>query len=403
MTDAAEQRLLQSSENPPAQPSYVLRGHSAQVHAVHFYRGNTRLVTGDADGWIVIWSLSSKRAVAIWKAHTNTVLGVGNWGDDKIITHGRDSRIHTWQIRAEDENGYFTNLPIDSNDDSPQHKQPWLLHSLPVNALNFCSFTMIKTLEEGTHDLPTEGILLGTPGFQDGSINITSLPEESRIATIPKPAHVENAGMIMAIGLVFSSQHSSGKSKDLLILAGYESGHACIWTQPLPSKKAWQCVYTCKSHSQPILSLDIARSTGVFYTSGADAIIARHPLPTSAVEAKTLQTRHAGQQGLTVRNDEKIVATAGWDGRMRVYSTKGFKELAVLKWHKEGCYAIGFADVLDAQEGTDHVEGQDGDGQGLVKKESRITVVQRREAKARTTHWLAAGSKDGKVSLWDIY
>ena len=70
----------------PAQPSFVLRGHAAQVHALHFTQGNTRLLTGDADGWVVSWSLTSKRAVAVWKAHGAAVLGLGSWGDDRIIT-----------------------------------------------------------------------------------------------------------------------------------------------------------------------------------------------------------------------------------------------------------------------------------------------------------------------------
>lgn len=77
---------LQSSTHPPAQPSYILRGHTAQVHAVHFLRRNLRLLTGDADGWVVLWSLPIKRAVAVWKAHAGTVLGVGGWGGARVVT-----------------------------------------------------------------------------------------------------------------------------------------------------------------------------------------------------------------------------------------------------------------------------------------------------------------------------
>jgi hypothetical protein len=32
-----------------------------------------------------------------------------------------------------------------------------------------------------------------------------------------------------------------------------------------------------------------------------------------------------------------------------------------------------------------------------------LTVSQQRLARSKATHWLAAGSKDGRVSLWDIY
>lgn len=80
--------LIQSSELPPAQPDYVLRGHTAQIHCVHFLRQNLRLLTGDADGWIVLWNFAVKRPVAVWKAHGGSVLGVGSWGveEENIIT-----------------------------------------------------------------------------------------------------------------------------------------------------------------------------------------------------------------------------------------------------------------------------------------------------------------------------
>ena len=72
---------------PPAQPTYVLRGHAAQVHALHFTHDNSRLFTGDADGWIVLWNLAYKRPAAVWKAHENAVLGIASWGADRTITY----------------------------------------------------------------------------------------------------------------------------------------------------------------------------------------------------------------------------------------------------------------------------------------------------------------------------
>jgi ASTRA-associated protein 1 len=78
--------LIQSSTLPPAQPAYVLRGHTAQIHAVHFLRDNLRLLTGDAEGWVVLWNVPIRRPAAVWRAHIDVLLGLGNWDDDKIIT-----------------------------------------------------------------------------------------------------------------------------------------------------------------------------------------------------------------------------------------------------------------------------------------------------------------------------
>ena len=77
---------MSSEVLPPAQPAFILRGHSAHVQALHFTSGNTRLLTADADGWVVSWNLSFKRPVAVWKAHANAILGLGSWLQDRIIT-----------------------------------------------------------------------------------------------------------------------------------------------------------------------------------------------------------------------------------------------------------------------------------------------------------------------------
>ncbi len=72
----------------PPRPRAILRGHKAQVHASCFARAapNTRLVTGDADGFVVAWDLSIVRPRAVWQAHEGSVLGVSGWGDEKLIT-----------------------------------------------------------------------------------------------------------------------------------------------------------------------------------------------------------------------------------------------------------------------------------------------------------------------------
>lgn len=310
--------------------------------------------------------------------------------------HGRDNKLCVWQLPEADESGFAKILPID--DASVDRKQPWLLHSLPVHALNFCSFAMLEAVPHGNHSLPTEGIFVATPGVQDGHVHVTSLPSEERIATIPSPKD-QNTGMVMAIGLLFQP---NGQRQGLTVLAGYESGQACIWRQKNDTRQ-WGLSYLQKSHAQPILSLGISHSQSCFFTSSADAVIARHPISTSH-STKTVQTKHAGQQGLCVRSDERIFATAGWDGRMRVYSVKTMKELAVLKWHKEGCYALGFATVKDKSDGNSSAElvPRAGTLAGAMMKQN-LTVSQQRAEAAKTTHWLAAGSKDGKVSLWDVY
>ena len=82
-----------NAPRPLAQPVYILRGHATQIHAVHFFRNNSRLVTGDADGWVVVWSLAFKRPVVVWRAHDSAILGVAPWGNERLITYVLSHRL----------------------------------------------------------------------------------------------------------------------------------------------------------------------------------------------------------------------------------------------------------------------------------------------------------------------
>ncbi len=304
-----------------------------------------------------------------------------------------------------------TVLPIDAP--AASTIQPWLLHMLTVNTLNFCSFAMCfdgmpqpmfagQVLEDKTTPKP---ILLAVPNTVDsGGIDIYQLPAETCAAVIHADRNT-TTGMVMALSIL-------AKSTRLQVAAGYESGHTMVYVQNDPGAM-FQKLYSARPHSQPVLSMAVHPSRDYYLTSSADAILAKHPLPTEKgiwnTDLKPLklsQTKHSGQQGLRIRSDGKIFATAGWDARIRVYSAKTMKELAVLKWHKVGCYAVAFASIDTSDVDASSEQSQDADDEKVVAMPERSiasTVQKRREEKAQSTHWLAAGSKDGKVSLWDIY
>lgn len=73
--------------NPLPSPKFILRGHKAAIHAATFIRQNERLVTGDSEGFVVLWDLTIMRPKAVWRAHESAILGIRGWGNDKIITY----------------------------------------------------------------------------------------------------------------------------------------------------------------------------------------------------------------------------------------------------------------------------------------------------------------------------
>ncbi|KAL4784223.1 WD40-repeat-containing domain protein [Aspergillus varians] len=441
---------------PPATPIYILRGHAAAIHALQIFNQNLRLVSGDADGWVVVWDLIFKRPVAAWKAHEGAVLEVkgftlGGGRLTEIYTHGRDHKLRVWRFRAQDEEILQKTLPVNPSGqptNSPQSQtqsQPWLIHSLPVNALNFCAFSILALGSnespqqsdagaEKSDEIPSSTALIAVPNALDsGATDLFHLPSERRICTIPTDPAVKT-GMVMAAQLT-----QSPTSDDLYVAAAYEDGHVMVFACrgvfqsniPLTDAKRtwkWERLYISTPHSQPVLSIDLAPSREYFLSSSADAVLAKHPIPrfgrsnTRETPLKSVNTKHAGQQGIRVRSDGKVFATAGWDSRVRVYSCKTMKELAVLKWHKEGCYAVAFGNIsstatpapaLDADDTsgttTEEPQGEGGNNEEkeIIQREGKeysLAQVQRqRSLKVKNTHWLVAGSKDGKISLWDIY
>lgn len=265
----------------------------------------------------------------------------------------------------------------------------------------------------------------------------------------------DKTGMAMCLALL---HHNDA----LTLIAAFENGYATV--QRLEPDGQWTTTYHSQAHSQPVLSLSVHQD--YFITSSADSIVAKHPIPSdlffpientepqnstervveiieeepkapkSLLSAalkgsssqskpapprkgvpwkdplKTINTKHSGQQSLSIRSDGKIFATAGWDSKVRVYSVKTMKELAVLKWHQVGCYAVAFADatISDAAKETEiQMSESESQDQSIVSRRTGsliptgLSVKDQRIATARKTHWIAAGAKDGKISLWDIY
>ena len=75
-------------------------------------------------------------------------------------SHGRDNRLLVWQLRDEDEIEMDRSLPVDGVID--KNRQPWLLHAMPVNALNFCPFAMCY---DGMPQAPSTAEVVEEPKF----------------------------------------------------------------------------------------------------------------------------------------------------------------------------------------------------------------------------------------------
>jgi hypothetical protein len=123
-------------------------------------------------------------------------------------SHGRDNSLRIWQLRASDEATFSTLLPAE--DTTTSRPKPWLLHTLPVNTLNFCAFSMCyehlsqaaephnisHSMQQST--LPErESILIATPATDDKKINVYRLPQETLRYVVPRASTTDTGACLV--------------------------------------------------------------------------------------------------------------------------------------------------------------------------------------------------------------
>ena len=79
--------MSESSLAPAAPPPlHTIRSHNSAISALFVSDDNERIYSGDLSGQVVITSTRSIRPLASWKAHTDGLLGVEEWGEQQVIT-----------------------------------------------------------------------------------------------------------------------------------------------------------------------------------------------------------------------------------------------------------------------------------------------------------------------------
>jgi len=156
-----------------------------------------------------------------------------------------------------------------------------------------------------------------------------------------------------------------------MVIAGYESGEVLVWDW---SNNSLVRVVTFVGLVGTVMSLawDLKKKLGVVVGAEDKVVVFNEEL----VIIKEREVINKGLGAVQLRGDGKLAVCGGWDGKLRVFSwvkPDRLKPLAVLKFHTETVEALTFSD-------------EEVDGGRLGGK--RV---------------LAAGGKDGKVSLWDIY
>ncbi|KAF7327568.1 WD40 repeat-containing protein [Mycena kentingensis (nom. inval.)] len=391
---AAPSRMTAS----PPSPSHLLRSHSHEITAVFVSEDNDRIYSGDASGRVVATSTRSLRPILSWAPHTDSILGVQECGA-RIFTHSRDHKLHVWtrldDIPSSERVGGSAALV-----DLPT---PTLCYSMDVNSLNFCRFSLLPG--------QSEDALIALPNLVESSeADIWSLPSKQRIHASVGTQRKQNifstqgregmkTGIIMSLHLFRGPRPSEGSSSssggELRLLCAYEDGGVVLrrfvgsGTHVGPEQeisiegRGWDVIWRHKLHVESIMAMRVSRDNSFALTVSADNLVGKYDLSsTKESESGTIhRTKHPKNGCVAIRDDGRVCAVGGWDGSVRLYSTKSMKPLGTLRYHKGASQAVEFA----------HSDAGAADDDEFTFEEQR--------ARAR---WLVVGSKDHRVSLWTL-
>ncbi|KAG2060802.1 WD40 repeat-like protein [Suillus hirtellus] len=394
---------------PAPSPIHLLRSHSSAVSTLSISTDNERIYSGDTVGQVIVTSTRSLRPLASWKAHTDSLLGIEEWGS-QIITHGRDNKLHVW-ARPE-ESASIRQGPATLSDLST----PTICYSMDVNTLNYCRFSLLALAGASAQ----EG-LLAIPNLVESALaDIWSLPSCQRLhAAIGDPLDTSvtafsdgrsgsKSGIIMSLHLFYSAlsaPSSSMSARELRLLCAYEDGSVVLRkrtaheTKQTVEGRGWEVVWKSKLHVESVMAMAVSSDCTLALTVSADHLVGRYDLLKTQEASEftpagtAFKTKHPGNGAVAIRSDGRVCAIGGWDGKVRLYSTKTLKLLGTLVHHKQGCQTVTFASHIDHVPLCGDLKEDD-----TSSDEDELTV----EEKHARGRWLIAGSTDAKVSIWAL-
>lgn len=198
------------------------------------------------------------------------------------------------------------------------------LHDETASSIHSQEHTAVQT---------ASAALVAIAGHDPAVLEIWNLQTGASMKQLHQPG--VKHGMCMAVQLF---KHTA--RHELYVLVGYEDGEVAVW-----DVFQGNLLISKHLHDEPVMAVAVDATGKGGICAAADNKVHCFFLDLPAQQFTLQVTLEVKQQGIAdicIRQDQRLFATAGWDGKIRVFHYKKQKALAVLQYHKKGLTALAF-------------------------------------------------------------
>jgi len=312
------------------------------------------------DGKIKIWDFNSSMLNPLQEFYTGSytfcTFAVSRWENKLYAADNPVSKDHFFEIlQNSNDEDYNLGSPTTMDGAVVPPAEEDLKEELCLNKTSVESWTEDTQQHESTH------LFFASPSEERSVVYIWDSRQNDPVMRLVPEDNPDSFGMPMSLVLLTPSSSTIAHS---YVAAGYEGGQLTFY-----ELRKGSLSFTSQLFKEPVLSVDVGKGNtkGVAGSSGDLLKGFKLDLQQQKIKvAHSFPLKNPGINRLLIREDQKIMLSAGWDHRIRIFNWKSFKELAILKYHQQSILAIDFCPLSCSGE-------------------------------------FVSSSKDGRIAIWNLY